>query len=343
MSKRTNSNTGESPENALRRSLRNEQKFLTSRWNRIQDQITDTENKIENFSGISLGLESNYSISHLENSYRPDGFESWPKTCVWFGTGSGPLPGSSGYSPATLKKQHWLNYLSKGAPFWVLTIVFVYSSMWLLYEYLSIDFNNQNTVIKWLQIGFFWAVPIGWRWVVVPYIVNGKLSFGTPTRCTRKCETLDVYCESHRRQADSSTPEQLSTYSTVPISIPDRAELVEITRRRHISSNNSYKASLKSQLASLKEELPELEKKLEKVRNQLANAESSMRRKKLPENMRLAIYAEYDFKCAICFVDLKLVKPHIDHIIPISKGGADSLDNLQPLCERCNLKKGSKL
>jgi 5-methylcytosine-specific restriction endonuclease McrA len=68
-----------------------------------------------------------------------------------------------------------------------------------------------------------------------------------------------------------------------------------------------------------------------------------MRRKKLPENMRLAIYAEYDFKCAICFVDLKLVKPHIDHKIPISKGGADSLDNLQPLCERCNLKKGSKL
>jgi 5-methylcytosine-specific restriction endonuclease McrA len=32
-------------------------------------------------------------------------------------------------------------------------------------------------------------------------------------------------------------------------------------------------------------------------------------------------------------VDSELVKPHIDDIIAVSKGGADSLENLQPLCE----------
>ena len=32
-----------------------------------------------------------------------------------------------------------------------------------------------------------------------------------------------------------------------------------------------------------------------------------------------------------------------DHIIPKSKGGKDSLKNLQPMCIRCNEAKGSKI
>jgi len=32
-----------------------------------------------------------------------------------------------------------------------------------------------------------------------------------------------------------------------------------------------------------------------------------------------------------------------DHLFPKSKGGSDSLDNLYPMCERCNHKKGDRL
>jgi 5-methylcytosine-specific restriction endonuclease McrA len=35
--------------------------------------------------------------------------------------------------------------------------------------------------------------------------------------------------------------------------------------------------------------------------------------------------------------------PSIDHIIPVSKGGHDGLENLQVLCSKCNCKKGNRI
>lgn len=46
--------------------------------------------------------------------------------------------------------------------------------------------------------------------------------------------------------------------------------------------------------------------------------------------------------CKICGVNLADVKIHIDHIMPLSKGGKHDDANLQLLCSSCNLKKSSK-
>jgi 5-methylcytosine-specific restriction endonuclease McrA len=72
---------------------------------------------------------------------------------------------------------------------------------------------------------------------------------------------------------------------------------------------------------------------------------------------RKFIYEKYNFTCNFC--KIKFQKPkdwdglsaihngimwlEIDHIIPLSKGGPDKIENKQALCQSCNSKKGVKI
>ena len=51
--------------------------------------------------------------------------------------------------------------------------------------------------------------------------------------------------------------------------------------------------------------------------------------------------AEYNYSCAYCGV--KRAKITKDHIIPISKGGSDKIENILPACWPCNLRKRAKI
>ncbi len=69
-----------------------------------------------------------------------------------------------------------------------------------------------------------------------------------------------------------------------------------------------------------------------------------LRTRTITEKMRLQIFKRDNYACRKCGKSPSNslgVTLHLDHIIPFSEGGANSLDNLQTLCAKCNLGKGN--
>lgn len=67
-------------------------------------------------------------------------------------------------------------------------------------------------------------------------------------------------------------------------------------------------------------------------------------RKIMNDDIRFNVLARDKYTCQICGATAKDgAKLHVDHIIPVSKGGKTIMTNLQTLCERCNIGKSNKL
>lgn len=63
-------------------------------------------------------------------------------------------------------------------------------------------------------------------------------------------------------------------------------------------------------------------------------------RKPISADTRDFILQRDNYRCVKCNSRLKL---EIDHIVPISRGGDNDIDNLQTLCKTCNVRKSNKL
>ena len=62
------------------------------------------------------------------------------------------------------------------------------------------------------------------------------------------------------------------------------------------------------------------------------------RRPNIPKDVRREVYLRDGFECLICGSSDRLT---LDHIVPFSAGGADTVDNLRTLCHSCNARRGA--
>jgi ATP adenylyltransferase len=62
----------------------------------------------------------------------------------------------------------------------------------------------------------------------------------------------------------------------------------------------------------------------------------------VPNSVRYQVLKAAGGKCALCGISAKDAVLHVDHIQPRSRGGTNSIENLQCLCEQCNLGKSNR-
>lgn len=86
--------------------------------------------------------------------------------------------------------------------------------------------------------------------------------------------------------------------------------------------------------------LPDPEEQKTQLKNKVEYKQENYRNVSL--SLRLQVLSRDNFRCVFCgkspATDIG-TKLHIDHIKPFSKGGKSTLENLQTLCEECNLGK----
>ena len=91
----------------------------------------------------------------------------------------------------------------------------------------------------------------------------------------------------------------------------------------------------------------EEETDLSSLRAAVANLEAAVefqrsgsKRDPIPEHVKLTVWARDGGACVRCGSKQAL---HFDHIIPVARGGGNSEENIQILCQTCNLRKSDKI
>ena len=64
--------------------------------------------------------------------------------------------------------------------------------------------------------------------------------------------------------------------------------------------------------------------------------QSTSQRKPIPSSVKKAVWKRDGGKCVKCDSEFEI---EYDHIIPVTKGGSSTIENIQILCRKCNRKK----
>lgn len=150
---------------------------------------------------------------------------------------------------------------------------------------------------------------------------SGKLR----SRC-KKCSSL---------KADGTLPKQV--YKLTDSRRASKKKWLEANRqsRREWEREYSKRPSSRARRKRWMDENPEKVRWAQRRRAAKAKAEGTHTYEEF-----LAVCTLYGGVCLACGVSGPLTE---DHVVPLSKGGSDNIDNIQPLCKSCNSKKHVKI
>ena len=81
-----------------------------------------------------------------------------------------------------------------------------------------------------------------------------------------------------------------------------------------------------------------------KLKNKFKSKNTPTRKRNpIESRLRHEVFKRDNYKCKECGKGKETSTLHADHIIPVAQGGSDELDNLQTLCQACNLAKSNKM
>ena len=113
-------------------------------------------------------------------------------------------------------------------------------------------------------------------------------------------------------------------------------------KEKILKRNKQYREENPKRMSEYKREWKKTEKG--KANNQRSNSKRRTRERNIINTLTaqewLNILEEFNYRCAYCGGNRKLSR---DHIIPISKGGNNTKENIVPACQSCNSRKGNRL
>ena len=139
------------------------------------------------------------------------------------------------------------------------------------------------------------------------------------------------------RQAYQLTPEQRERYrATARVKMSDPKRKAQIRKYWQSEKGKARKAIKDKQYAKTEGGRFSKRKTEIKRKHQIATSRCTLTRGQWQE-----IKERFNHSCAYC--GRKMERLEMDHVIPLSKGGAHTMANIVPACRKCNATKGNKI
>lgn len=170
----------------------------------------------------------------------------------------------------------------------------------------------------------------------------------------RKCIDDETYgwsffywlLQSHRLVARYYRQDVLKYLSNVAL-----AEINRGVSCPHVPQNTSgivdYCTSslyMRATKKEIKDEYRRYRNEIFNARSEVSNAYEEAQLPKRAGTIRQLMWKSLPHTCSRCGKRIESIRDmHVDHIVPLAKGGTDTLDNMQLLHKACNLSKGAEL